>query len=88
MPTGDASWPPLVAAGVRFDPEKVEIRIGKLVVARKGRGLLFSEERALEILKRDEVEILIDLHQGEAKTTAWTCDLIEDYIRINADYRS
>jgi glutamate N-acetyltransferase/amino-acid N-acetyltransferase len=88
----DANWGRILAAagrsGVRFDPEKVEIRIGKLVVARKGRGLLFSEERALEILKRGEVEILIDLHQGEAQTTAWTCDLTEDYIRINADYRS
>jgi glutamate N-acetyltransferase/amino-acid N-acetyltransferase len=88
----DANWGRILAAagrgGVRFDPEKVEIRIGKLVVARKGRGQHFSEERALEILKRDEVEILIDLHQGEAKTTAWTCDLTEDYIRINADYRS
>jgi glutamate N-acetyltransferase/amino-acid N-acetyltransferase len=88
----DANWGRILAAagrsGVRFDPEKVEIRIGKLIVARKGQGLLFSEERALEILKRDEVEVLIDLHQGEAKTTAWTCDLTEDYIRINADYRS
>ena len=29
-----------------------------------------------------------DLHQGEADVSAWTCDLTEGYIRINADYRS
>jgi glutamate N-acetyltransferase / amino-acid N-acetyltransferase len=58
------------------------------VVARNGGGLNFSEERALEILKRDEVTLTVDLHQGEAQVTAWTCDLTEDYIHINADYRS
>ncbi len=58
------------------------------MVARRGGGLAFSEERALEILKRDEVTITVDLHQGEAEVTEWTCDFTEGYIRINADYRS
>jgi len=34
------------------------------------------------------VVITVDLNQGEAEVTEWTCDLTEDYIRINADYRS
>jgi glutamate N-acetyltransferase/amino-acid N-acetyltransferase len=73
---------------VKFDVSQVEIKIGNLIVARNGRGLEFSEERALEILKRDEVTITVDLHQGDADVTEWTCDLTEDYIHINADYRS
>jgi len=88
----DANWGRILAAagrsGARFDPAYVEIRIGDLAVARRGRGLRFSEERAAEILSRDEVKIRVDLHQGTAETTEWTCDLTEDYIRINADYRS
>lgn len=88
----DANWGRILAAagrsGAKFDVSKVEIKIGNLVVARNGRGLQFSEERALEILKRDEVTITIDLHQGEAEVTEWTCDLTEGYIHINADYRS
>ncbi|HMV47414.1 MAG TPA: bifunctional glutamate N-acetyltransferase/amino-acid acetyltransferase ArgJ [Blastocatellia bacterium] len=88
----DANWGRILAAagrsGAKFDVSKVEIKIGNLVVARNGRGLQFSEERALEILNRDEVTITIDLHQGEADVTEWTCDLTEGYIRINADYRS
>jgi glutamate N-acetyltransferase / amino-acid N-acetyltransferase len=79
----DANWGRILAAagrsGVKFDVSKVEIKLG---------GLNFSEERALEILKRDEVTLTVDLHQGEAQVTAWTCDLTEDYIHINADYRS
>ena len=88
----DANWGRILAAagrsGARFDPASVEIRIGNLLVARRGGGVPFDEARALEILKRDEVSILVDLHQGEAEVTEWTCDLTEGYIRINADYRS
>lgn len=88
----DANWGRILAAagrsGVRFDISKLSIRIGNLPVARQGRGLLFDESKALEILRRDEVVITVDLNQGEAEVTEWTCDLTEDYIRINADYRS
>ena len=92
MAGADANWGRILAAagrsGVRFDVSKVEIKLGALVVARHGGGLKFDEEKALEILKRDEVTLTVDMHQGEAEVTAWTCDMTEDYIRINADYRS
>ncbi len=88
----DANWGRILAAagrsGARFDVAKVEIKIGNLAVARRGGGLPFSEERAAQILARDEVTLTLDLHQGAAEVTAWTCDLTEGYIRINADYRS
>jgi len=88
----DANWGRILAAagrsGAKFDVSKVEIRIGDLAVARRGAGLQFSEARALEILKHDEVTITVDLHQGESEVTEWTCDLTEGYIRINADYRT
>jgi glutamate N-acetyltransferase/amino-acid N-acetyltransferase len=88
----DANWGRILAAagrsGVKFDPSKVEIKLGSLAVARNGVGLPFNEARALEILKRDEVTVTFDMRQGEAETAEWTCDLTEDYVHINADYRS
>ncbi len=88
----DANWGRILAAagrsGVKFDPSKIEIKLGDLAVARRGVGLPFSEARALEILKRDELTITFDMRQGEAEVTEWTCDLTEDYVHINADYRS
>jgi glutamate N-acetyltransferase / amino-acid N-acetyltransferase len=88
----DANWGRILAAagrsGAKFDVSKVEIKIGDLIVARHGMGLQFDEARALAILKRDEVTLTIDLHQGEEEVIEWTCDLTEGYIRINADYRS
>ena len=88
----DANWGRILAAagrsGVKFDPSKVEIKLGGLAVARNGVGLPFNEARALEILKRDEVTVTFDMRQGEAEVAEWTCDLTEDYVHINADYRS
>jgi glutamate N-acetyltransferase/amino-acid N-acetyltransferase len=88
----DANWGRILAAagrsGVKFDVSKVEIKIGNLAVARRGVGLEFDENRALEILKRGEVTVTINLNQGDAEAVEWTCDLTEGYIRINADYRS
>jgi glutamate N-acetyltransferase/amino-acid N-acetyltransferase len=88
----DANWGRILAAagraGVPFDVSKVAIKLGNLFVARQGRGLRFDEARALEILRRDAVTITLDLQQGAAEVTEWTCDLTEGYIRINADYRT
>ncbi len=88
----DANWGRILAAagrsGARFDVSKVEIKVGDLVVARRGVGLQFDEARALDILHRDQVTVTIDLNQGDAHVTEWTCDMTEGYIHINADYRS
>ena len=39
-------------------------------------------------LKEKEVKILVDLAEGKQEFTAWTSDLTEEYVKINADYRS
>ena len=61
---------------------------GELLVCQNGSGVAFSEELAKQILKEDEIQILIDLKQGSASATAWGCDLTYDYVKINGDYRS
>lgn len=61
---------------------------GKILVCENGNGLSFDEDLAKKILMEDEIEIYVDLHQGDAKATAWGCDLTYDYVKINGDYRS
>ncbi len=63
-------------------------RAGKIQTYKGGLNLDFSEEKAAEILKEDEIEILIELNSGTASATAWGCDLTYDYVKINGDYRS
>jgi N-acetylglutamate synthase (N-acetylornithine aminotransferase) len=48
----------------------------------------YSEKNLSEYLKNKEINISIDIGMGKHKWTVYTCDLTEQYIRINADYRS
>ena len=88
----DANWGRILCAagysGGEFDPDKVDVYLGRQMVAQDGRGIWFSEEMAREELDKEKVEVLIDLKQGTASATAWGCDLTYDYIKINASYRS
>lgn len=88
----DANWGRVICAagysGACFDPDKVDIFLGQVQVARDGGSLEFSEEQALEELKKDAVTITLDLKSGGCDATAWGCDLSYDYVKINADYRT
>ncbi len=92
----DANWGRVLCAigysGAKVDVSKVELhfasKAGKILVCENGAGVEFSEEIAKKILLEDEIEILIDLHSGDAKATAWGCDLTYDYVKINGDYRT
>jgi len=88
----DANWGRVMsaagAAGVPFDPDKVDVYLGDLQVAAQGKAISFDEEQANSILKESEVTITVDLHSGNASGIAWGCDLSYDYVRINAHYRT
>lgn len=88
----DANWGRLLTAagysGAAFDPEKVDIFIGSVQVCRKGGGLAFDEQEALETLKKAEVIYTLELNDGDACETMWTCDLSTEYVNINANYRT
>lgn len=92
----DANWGRVLCAmgyaDAGFDPSKVSVyfasALGELLVCEQGRGVAFDEDRAKEILSQADVEIIADLHQGEAQATCWGCDLTYDYVKINGDYRT
>ncbi len=79
-------------AGVDLPVQKIEIwfssAAGKILMCENGFIVDFSEEKAKEILLKDEIRIAIDLHDGNYQATAWGCDLTYDYVKINGDYRS
>ena len=47
-----------------------------------------NAEKAKEILLEKEIEILVDLNDGDFDATAWGCDLTYEYVKINGDYRT
>jgi len=92
----DANWGRVLCAlgyaGVDFIPEKTDVSFkseaGEIEVCKNGQTVKFSEEKAKEILSKEEIEILIDLHSGGEKVSVWGCDLTYDYVKINGDYRT
>ncbi len=92
----DANWGrALCAIGyaeAEFDIDQVEVTLasakGKVAVCKNAAYSPYREEEAAIVLSAKEIQILIDLHQGEANATAWGCDLTYDYVKINGSYRS
>lgn len=92
----DANWGRVLCAmgysGVKFDPQKVDIvfasSAGEILLMDNGTPIVFDEDKAKTILSEKEIQINIKISEGNAKATAWGCDLSYEYVKINGDYRS
>ncbi len=62
--------------------------VSSIRVFEQGVPLDFDEDLAKKILSEDEVKIMVTLQDGNAKGTAWGCDLTYEYVKINGDYRT
>lgn len=88
----DANWGRILSAagrsGVDFDPSKVEIKFDDMIVLDRNYQHNFDEEEATAILSKDKLIISVNLNSGEGSSTWWTCDFTENYVKINASYRT
>ena len=88
----DPNWGRILSAagnaGVEFDPRRVHIYLNRIRVCRKGAAANYSESVAQRQLRAREVLIRVVLGQGKASARFWTCDFTEEYVRINASYRT
>lgn len=92
----DANWGRVLCAmgysGVKFDPQKVDIvfasSAGEILLMDNGTPIVFDEDKAKTILSEKEIQVNIKISEGNAKATAWGCDLSYEYVKINGDYRS
>ena len=89
----DPNWGRVLCAagysGASFDPRKADIDMQGVPVCRAGLAAEFSEDELKR--KLDEKECLIQFTirgRGRGKARFWTCDFTEEYIRINASYRT
>ena len=88
----DANWGRVAAAagkcGVPFDQTKVDIDFMGVPVCRAGLTVPMDEDDMLRRFEAPEIDIVVDLHDGDAACRIWTCDLTHDYVTINGDYRT
>lgn len=92
----DANWGRVLCAigysKACVDVTKVRVSFssdkGEILVCENGAGVEFSEEKAKEILLENEIDINVNLGDGDFSSKAWGCDLTYDYVKINGDYRT
>jgi glutamate N-acetyltransferase/amino-acid N-acetyltransferase len=88
----DPNWGRIVCAagysGVQFDPADLALWLDGLQLVDGGSPANYREEDAAAVMKQREFRIRVQVGSGPGKAVFWTSDLSEEYVRINADYRS
>ena len=83
----DPNWGRILAAvgttQATFDPLAVDVSVNGVLVCRAGGP---GEHRSAVDLAPREVEVLIDLHAGDAEASVWTNDLTHAYVHENSVY--
>jgi acetylglutamate kinase len=74
--------------GWAIDPYKARVSLQGVMVFTGGAPTAFDTEALRLRLREPRVDVLVELSDGEARATAWGCDLSYDYVKINADYTS
>ncbi len=70
-------------------PEKIIIKIGDHPITKDGaKHPEYVENLVHKYLSGSEVKISANLGIGASRAVVWTCDLNEEYIKNNKDYRS
>jgi glutamate N-acetyltransferase/amino-acid N-acetyltransferase len=87
----DANWGRIMAAlgysGITMKEELTDISLGKVRLVTHGIGT-GKDREASRVLRGNEIKIGVNLRLGTASATVLTCDLTEEYVRINAEYRT
>jgi glutamate N-acetyltransferase / amino-acid N-acetyltransferase len=88
----DANWGRIISAagksGADFNPLNTNIYFDDLPVMLAGYKIVIDEEKASEILNKDKFSISLNLNEGDCSTAWWTCDFSQEYVKINANYRT
>ncbi len=87
---GEPNWGRVVAAvgysGAEVDERRLAVWFGDVQVVRGGVGVEGVFDTAAQALRQPEVLVRVDLALGQGQARVWTCDLGEEYVRINGSY--
>lgn len=87
----DPNWGRIFSAlgknGIKFNPEEIEIYLNGIpwIINLKP---IKDENKIKEEMRKNEIELLIKFKQGKLSYEILTTDLTEEYIKINAHYRT
>ncbi|MEW6719440.1 MAG: bifunctional glutamate N-acetyltransferase/amino-acid acetyltransferase ArgJ [Thermodesulfobacteriota bacterium] len=89
----DINWGRVIAAagraGIPLDPAKISMRFAGEEVLRRGmRPDPAAERRAAPKIRKEAYAIRVDLGIGKGSSFLYFSDLTQEYVRINAGYRT
>jgi glutamate N-acetyltransferase/amino-acid N-acetyltransferase len=86
----DPNWGRILCAagysGVAIDQDRLALTLCGYPLVREGEPVEYDEATVSRAMRAPEVLIQLELGQGSAASTVWTCDFSYDYVRINAEY--
>jgi glutamate N-acetyltransferase / amino-acid N-acetyltransferase len=89
----DPNWGRITAAagrsGARVDQDLMDLYFDTVPLVIQGRWLgKEAEVQAAQVMKAKDIYIILDLNLGNYSDSFLFCDFSENYVKINADYRS
>ena len=94
LSAADPNWGRILAAVGRapvadLDVSRVSLWVGTQRILSNGEpDPDYTEAKGVAAMSRPDIELHVMLGRGQAEAVVWTCDLSEEYVRINAEYRS
>jgi glutamate N-acetyltransferase/amino-acid N-acetyltransferase len=87
----DPNWGRFVSAagyaGVAFEESQLSLRLGEFLLYEKGTPLPFDAIAVSGYMKANrELTMHLTFTLGSGRCTFYTCDLTDEYVRLNADY--
>ena len=89
----DPNWGRIIMAigkaGPKINLKKLSINFGTIKVVIDGKlNLNYDEQVVANYMKNQNIDLNVEISTGIKSFTAYTMDLTNEYIKINADYRS
>lgn len=94
LSASDPNWGRILAAVGRagvpdLDVSRIDLYLDDVCIVKKG-GLApdYREAMGQAVMNQEDICLRVELARGDVNEQVWTADLSEEYVRINASYRS
>jgi glutamate N-acetyltransferase / amino-acid N-acetyltransferase len=86
----DPNWGRIMMAlgksGIDFSENQVDLFISDIHMVHEGVAFPYMKEAVINAMSVPEVQIRVNVNNGDASATAWGCDLTEEYVTFNSAY--
>ena len=89
----DPNWGRIIMAVGKtneyINKDKISLKIGGYLIFKDGEiSKNYKEQEVKEYMLGNNIVIDVEMGSGKDGFTVYTCDLTQEYVSINADYRS